>query len=154
LNDPLRCGVTDANGVVNLDSRDCATQFPITIGGNPNLAPERSDNFTAGVVFEPSNNYSFGFDAFYIRLKDTIIFGVAPTAILADIPRFGDFVTRGPPEPATPGLPGRIININQVNLNFGETRVVGVDADLRGRFDIGRAGVINASLVGSWFQQY
>ncbi|HWK49595.1 MAG TPA: TonB-dependent receptor, partial [Steroidobacter sp.] len=62
LNDPERCNVVDANGVLNQDSRDCATQFPITIGGNPNLKPEESDNYTLGVVFEPSANYSFGFD--------------------------------------------------------------------------------------------
>ncbi len=154
LNDPERCGVTDANGVVNTDSRDCATQFPITIGGNPNLQPETSDNYTLGVVFEPSANYSFGFDGFYVKLKDTIIFGVAPTAILADINRFGNFVTRGAPEAATPGLPGRIINIDQVNLNFGETRVGGVDADFRLRFDIGRAGALNASITGTYFTKY
>ena len=154
LNDPARCGVADANGVVNQDSRDCATQFPITLGGNPNLKPEESDNYTLGVVFEPSGNYSFGFDGFYVKLKDTIIFGVAPTAILADIDRFGSFVTRGAPEAATPGLPGRIVNIDQVNLNFGETRVGGVDADFRARFDIGRAGAINASIVGTYFTKY
>lgn len=154
LNDPQRCNVADANGVVNQDSRDCATQFPITIGGNPNLKPEESDNYTLGVVFEPSNNYSFGLDAFYVKLKETIIFGVAPTAILADISRFGDLVTRGPPEAATPGLPGRITNIDQVNLNFGETRVGGVDADFRARFDIGHAGAINASIVGTYFTKY
>jgi iron complex outermembrane receptor protein len=154
LNDPARCGVADANGVINQDSRDCATQFPITLGGNPDLKPEESDNYTLGVVFEPSANYSFGFDAFYVRLKDTIIFGVAPTAILADIDRFGSFVTRGLPEAATPGLPGRIVDIDQVNLNFGETKVGGVDADLRARFDIGRAGAINASIVGTYFTKY
>jgi iron complex outermembrane receptor protein len=154
LNDPARCNVADANGVVNQDSRDCATQFPITIGGNPDLKPEESDNYTLGVVFEPSGNYSFGFDGFYVKLKDTIIFGVAPTAILADIDRFGSFVTRGAPEAATPGLPGRIVNIDQINLNFGETRVSGVDADFRARFDLGNAGSLNASIVGTYFTKY
>ncbi|WP_116807623.1 TonB-dependent receptor [Steroidobacter cummioxidans] len=154
LNDPERCNVVDANGVLNQDSRDCATQFPITIGGNPNLKPEESDNYTLGVVFEPSADYSFGFDGFYIKLKETIIFGVNPTAILTDIGRFGDLVTRGPPEVATPGLPGRIINIDQVNLNFGETKVAGVDADFRARFDIGKAGALTASIVGTYFAKY
>lgn len=154
LNDPERCNVVDANGVLNQDSRDCATQFPITIGGNPNLKPEESDNYTLGVVFEPSANYSFGFDGFYVKLKETIIFGVNPTAILADIPRFGGLVTRGAPEVATPGLPGRIVNIDQVNLNFGETRVGGVDADFRARFDIGKAGALTASIVGTYFTKY
>lgn len=154
LNDPARCGVADANGVVNEDSRDCATQFPIALGGNPNLKPEESDNYTLGIVYEPTPSFSFGFDGFQVKLKDTIIFGVSPTAILADIDRFGAFVTRGAPEAATPGLPGRITQIDQVNLNFGETKVSGVDADFRLRFDIGRAGQLTTSIVGTYFTKY
>jgi iron complex outermembrane receptor protein len=154
LNDPERCGVADANGVVNEDSRDCATQFPITLGGNPDLKPEESENYTLGIVIEPSPNVSVGFDAFRVNLEDTIIFGVSPTAILADTAQFGDLVTRGAPEPATPGLPGRIVDINQVNLNFGETKVEGVDADLRLRFDAGNVGTFNAAIVGTYFTKY
>lgn len=154
LNDPARCGVADANGVVNQDSRDCATQFPITLGGNPDLKPEESDNYTLGIVFEPSANLSFGFDGFLVKLKDTIIFGVAPTSILDDIDRFGSLVTRGAPEVATPGLPGRIVDIQQVNLNFGETKVGGVDADFRARFEVGGGGAITASIVGTYFTKY
>lgn len=154
LNDPERCNVADANGVINQDSRDCATQFPITLGGNPDLKPEESENYTLGVVVEPSPNFSFGFDAFRVNLEDTIIFGVSPTSILDDIAQFGDLVTRGAPEPATPGLPGRIVDINQVNLNFGETKVEGVDADLRVRFDAGGIGTFAASIVGTYFTKY
>ena len=154
LNDPARCGVADANGVVNQDSRDCATQFPITLGGNPALKPEESENYTLGVVFEPSPAFSVGFDAFRVNLEDTIIFGVSPTAILADIEQFGSFVTRGAPEPGTPGLPGRIVDITQVNLNFGETKVEGVDADMRTRFEIGNAGTFTAAIVGTYFTKY
>ena len=154
LNDPERCGQVDANGVVNLDSLDCATQFPILLGGNPQLKSEESDNYTLGFVVEPSPNFSFGFDGFYVKLKETIIFGVSPTAILGDIERFGQFVTRGAPDPATPGLPGRIIQIDQVNLNFGETKVQGVDADFRLRFETANAGAFTASVVGTYFWKY
>lgn len=154
LNDPERCNVADANGVVNQDSRDCATQFPITLGGNPDLKPEESENYTLGVVFEPSADFSIGFDAFRIDLEDTIIFGVSPTSILADTQQFGQLVTRGAPEAATPGLPGRIVNIDQVNLNFGETKVEGVDADLRVRFDAGAIGTFYGSIVGTYFTKY
>lgn len=154
LNDPERCNVADANGVINQDSRDCATQFPITLGGNEDLKPEESENYTLGIVIEPSPNFSLGFDAFRVNLEDTIIFGVSPTAILADTAQFGGLVTRGAPEAGTPGLPGRIVNINQVNLNFGETKVEGVDADLRLRFDAGDVGTFAASIVGTYFTKY
>jgi iron complex outermembrane receptor protein len=154
LNDPERCNQADANGVINQDSRDCATQFPITLGGNPDLEPETSENYTLGIVFEPNPNLSFGVDAFRVNLEDTIIFGVSPTAILGDTTAFGDLVTRAAPEPGTPGLPGRIVDINQVNLNFGETKVEGVDADLRVRVDAGRIGRLAAAIVGTYFTQY
>jgi iron complex outermembrane receptor protein len=154
LNDPERCNQADANGVINQDSRDCATQFPITLGGNPDLEPETSENYTLGIVIEPNPNFSFGVDAFRVNLEDTIIFGVSPTAILADTTQFGNLVTRGSPEPGTPGLPGRIVDITQVNLNFGETRVEGVDADLRVRMDAGHMGTFAAALVGTYFTKY
>jgi iron complex outermembrane receptor protein len=154
LNDPERCNQPDANGIINQDSRDCATQFPITLGGNPDLKPEESENYTLGVVVEPTPEFSFGVDAFRVNLEDTIIFGVSPTAILANTEQFGDLVTRGPPEPGTPGLPGRITSINQINLNFGETKVEGVDADVRVRFDAGGFGTFAAAIVGTYFTKY
>lgn len=154
LNDPERCNQADANGVINQDSRDCSTQFPITLGGNPDLKPETSENYTLGIVIEPSPNLSFGIDAFRVNMEDTIIFGVSPTAILADTAQFGALVTRGAPEPGTPGLPGRIVDINQMNLNFGETKVEGVDADLRVRIDAGSIGTLGAAIVGTYFTKY
>src|SRR6266568_2467242 len=51
LTDPQRCPTTG-------DPKDCLTQFPITVGGEPNLKPEISTNRTLGVVFEPVNNTS------------------------------------------------------------------------------------------------
>src|SRR6266700_8214749 len=78
LNDPLRCNRTDANGVVNTDSRDCGTQFPIVLGGNPSLKSEESKNYTIGVVLEPVKNVSLALDAFQIKLTNPIIFGVEP----------------------------------------------------------------------------
>ena len=153
LNDPERCNRVDDNGNLNQDSRDCATQFPITLGGNPDLKPEESENYTLGIVVEPTPSFSFGFDAFRINLEDTIIFGVSPTTILANTAQFGDLITRGAPEAATPGLPGRITNIDQVNLNFGETKVEGVDADVRVRFDTG-IGTIAAAIIGTYFSKY
>ena len=45
-------------------------------GGEPNLKPEKSTNFTLGMVLEPINNVSFGIDDFNIRLENTIVNGV------------------------------------------------------------------------------
>ena len=154
LSDPLRCNKTDANGVVNNSANDCLTQFPITIGGNPNLKPEESDNYTLGIVLEPVKNFSASVDYFNVKLKNTIIFGVEPASILNDLATFGSLVERGPADPSTPGLPGRITRISQQNLNFGETKVEGYDLDLRYRWTAGSAGDFRLALSGTYFDKY
>jgi iron complex outermembrane receptor protein len=154
LNDPARCRVRDANGVLNEDSNDCGTQFNILTGGNTQLKPEESDNFTLGLVFEPTNSVSVALDAFKIKLKNTIIFGVDTNAILNNPTRFASFITRGAPDPSTPGLPGHVVQINQTNLNFGETRVDGLDIDLRLRLPAGEAGNFTIALNGTYFDKY
>jgi iron complex outermembrane receptor protein len=60
----------------------CATPKPayctasyslgLTSVGNPNLKPEKSTNFTAGVVFEPVRNVSLSVDYYNIYKKDLI----------------------------------------------------------------------------------
>ena len=144
LSDPLRCPTTG-------NSNDCITQFPITIGGNPDLKPETSLNRTVGVVFEPTTGTSFGVDLWSVNLRDSIIFGVDPNLVLADLTRFGFLVTRGP---AAGGLPGPITNIFQGNLNFGQTKVRGVDFDARWRLPATPLGVFTLSFNGTYIDKY
>jgi iron complex outermembrane receptor protein len=63
--DPLRCPQTGS-------PRDCNTQFTTKLGGNPNLAPETSTNYTAGAVWEPLKGFSMGLEYFYIKMKNVI----------------------------------------------------------------------------------
>lgn len=154
LSDPLRCNRRDTNGNVNNSANDCLTQFPIRVGGSSSLKPEESDNYTLGFVLEPVRDFSASLDAFKIKLKNTIIFGVQPSAILADPVTYASFITRGAGDPATPGLPGHIAEINQINLNFGETRIRGLDVDLRYRLRTGGAGDVRFALSGTYFDKY
>ena len=129
LNDPLRC---DATG----STLDCGTQFPITNGGNSGLTPEKSENYTAGIVLEPNNYFSAAFDYFNIKLKDTISQGIPAATILSDLGRYGSLVTRGAPtgetDPVTGALlPGPIIDIVQTNLNLGGNQSLGMGYRLK-----------------------
>jgi len=144
LNDPARCG---SNGN---DSRDCLTQFNILLGGNTQLKPEESDNYTLGVVFEPLTGLSIGLDGFKVKLKNTIIFGIDPEEILAD-PQFASFITREAP---SNGLPGHILQIDQRNLNFGETHVTGIDVDFRWRMPQTAFGRFTVSANGTYFETF
>jgi iron complex outermembrane receptor protein len=64
-NDPLRCPITGS-------PRDCDAQFTTKLGGNPALSPEKSDNYTAGIVLEPMPGLTLGAEYFYIKVKDAI----------------------------------------------------------------------------------
>ena len=147
LNDPLRCPTTNS-------SVDCGTQFPITLGGNTALKPEESLNRTIGIVLEPTPNVSFGADLWSVDVRNTIIFGVTPEAILTDPARFGFLITRAAPDASCPGCPGRIINIDQRNLNLGETKVRGVDIDARWRFPSTSIGAFTLSFNGTYIDKY
>ena len=147
ISDPLRCPTTG-------NSNDCQTQFSQITGGNSKLKPETSDNFTLGFVFEPVQNFSMAVDGFKIKVKETIIYGLTPSTILGDLGQFGALVTRGPVQAAFPKLPGPITSIDQTNLNLGETRVAGVDIDLRSVFPAGEAGRFAVRLNGTYFHQY
>ncbi len=157
LNDNFRCPRTG-------DPKDCLTQFAITVGGEPNLKPEISTNRTLGVVFEPVNNTSIALDWWSVDLKDTIIFGISPQAILDDPVKFGSLVTRAAPDtsgscaasagpPPVPACPGQVTNINQINTNLGETKVRGLDVDFRQRIPTA-AGVYTLGLNGTHFLRY
>ena len=66
--DPVRCpGGVPIAGVSKSDN--CAVQFMSLIGGNKNLQPEKSKNWTVGLVFEPVADVNAGVDFWWIRLS-------------------------------------------------------------------------------------
>ena len=148
LTDPVRCPTT-ADGI-----KDCSTQFGTTNGGNLRLKSEKSDNLTFGILLEPTKDLTVGFDAFKITLKDTISQGLAQSFILANLTKYGSFVTRGAVDLAFPTLPGPIISIDQTNINTGETRLAGVDVDLKWRLNAGDVGRFVLAFNGTYFMKY
>jgi len=67
------CSATMANGQVN----PYAQSYSIGGGfsGNPNLKPETSQSFTAGVVFEPTRWLSLTADFYHVKKDNTIVAG-------------------------------------------------------------------------------
>ncbi len=147
LTDPLRCPTTSS-------SNDCETQFNIRVGGRSSLKSEESTNITAGIVLEPTSAISLAFDAFAVKLTNRIIFGIQPSAILADQVKYGSLITRGPVDPAFPNVPGPITSIDQINLNLGETKVRGLDVDWKFKFPLAEAGSLQLALNGTYFDKY
>jgi iron complex outermembrane receptor protein len=147
LSDPLRCPTTN-------DTFDCATQFPVTFGGNVALQPEKSKQYSAGFVIEPMQSTSVTVDFFDIYLKNVIVNGITPAVVLADLAQYGGLVTRAAPDSQFPTLPGRIINIDQRYINLGAAKLQGIDLGVQyaaPRQDWGR---LRFSLNGTYFIKY
>ena len=155
LDDPLRCATTNS-------SNDCATQFPITLGGNAALKPETARHTSLGFVFELTPNASIGIDWFNVDLKNTIVFGVDPSAVLGNPGAYGALITRGPCSVAdlatfsAAGIPcvGPITSLNQLNQNFGQTKITGIDVDMRWRIATEQAGNFTLGLNGTRLSKY
>ena len=148
LNDPIRCPVT------NDQTADCNAQFGVLFGGNQSLKPEESEQTTAGVVFEPIPNASVSVDWFKINLKNAITNGISPLTILGDLNQFGGLVTRGPPTPNFPNLPGPITSIVQTYINLGALKLEGLDLEGHYRTPTMSWGRLSFDGSGTYYTKY
>ncbi len=151
LSDPLRCPTTGS-------SLDCNTQFNITTGGLSSLRPEKSESYTAGLVFEPTANVHLGIDFFKVNISNSIVVGgVGAPVILGSeqfTQQFANRITRGPADPTVPGAYGPIVSIDQTNQNLFDIRIRGIDADFTWRFANNETGRWTLGISGTYFQQY
>jgi iron complex outermembrane receptor protein len=151
LSDPIRCPVTANTGI------DCDTQFAVVFGGNPQLSPEKSKQWSFGVVFEPHQGWSVSLDWFDLYLKDSITNGIAPATILNDLEsyaQYGNLVTRAAPDAANPNLPGRIISIDQRYINLGGVKIQGIDANVQFSAPPTPVGRFRLTMSGTYYIKY
>lgn len=146
LSDPIRCPITHDTGL------DCQTQFGVIFGGNPDLKPEKSEQFTLGVVLEPTNALSVSADYFKIRLNNGITNGIPISTILGDLGTYGSLVQRAPS--SDPNLPGRITGILQTYINLGATHIEGIDAEVHYKFPQMRYGRLRFDMQGTYYSRY
>jgi iron complex outermembrane recepter protein len=123
--DPLRCPYT------NLPT-DCGSgQVSSLTLANPSLKPEKSRNYTFGVVLQPIRQVHISVDWWEIRRTGEIESGFA-----------GGTDIRGPVQAAYPTLPGPVLTITSPYLNLGLDEPKGLDYELQSRFDLGKAGTL------------
>ncbi len=168
-NDPIRCpNSTPIGGFVNA-GLECDAQFQNQLGGNPALTPEKSKQWTIGVIFEPTNAASIGADYWSIRrrnsigaLGDTTVFDVYGAADPltaggrfvrnvrnADGTCVGDLA--GSPTPAS--VPCSINYVIQGQQNLGKFALSGIDLTGSMRFPTG-AGQLTLKGEGTYITQY
>ena len=60
------------NGGAQFNPNFCNAQLKIKQGGNPQLDPEKSHQYSAGFVLEPTRDVTFGADYFYVKQRQQI----------------------------------------------------------------------------------
>ncbi|HEX4694559.1 TonB-dependent receptor domain-containing protein [Sphingomonas sp.] len=134
LVDPTTC----PGGVVNA-TPGCQPITPdSSSGGNRNLGPETSKQYTFGAVLQPSSHLSLSADYWYIAVDNTIGTITIPQ-LLANINAFPDRITR------TAGI---ITAVDLRTGNFGSRRTRGVDFSGRGNIEA-LGGVFSAGFDGT-----
>jgi iron complex outermembrane receptor protein len=129
-----------------------ASQYNGLAGGNPNLTPEKSDTYSAGIVITPHflHDFSMSFDYFNIKLVDTIGAIGADTiinnCIASGNPTFCDAIHRDPNGSLFKTNAGYIAD---TRVNFGALTTRGVDTKLNYRMPIDNFGSLLFNLEGT-----
>ncbi len=141
--DPIQCPTFNPNNPA------CSFQFQTVTGGNPNLKPEKSRNYTLGLVLKPVRNLTLDLDSYWIYLRDAITpGGLAYNVILQNAQtatEFASYITRD--------AAGNIVFISQTNANLFKEYVSGLDVNLDYDIPLG-PGYILLRGNGSYYYKY
>ena len=115
-----------------------AGQYNSLFGGNPDLAPEKADTITAGVILQPLRRLVFTADYWDIKINEVV--GVVPQEVAlgqcaeTGNAQFCDLINRGPGGTLWLGQAGYVITTNQ---NLGSLHYRGLDFGLDYSMDVG-----------------
>lgn len=150
-NDPVQCPGGVAGPGVD-PGVACGQQFLRQTGGNQNLQPEKSKNFTLGLVFEPVRDLTMGVDFWWIRLRNSID-AFPDTAIFGDPVRYARRFHRAPDGSLTPDGqdPGYVMSAND---NLGKTNTNGIDFSANYRYRLGGGTSVSLGFLGTYVDKY
>jgi iron complex outermembrane recepter protein len=142
---PLRAGVT-ASFVRDPVSGE-TTQLPIDRSSNPELKPEKSKQFSLGVVFEPSREWNASLDYWAIRKTD-IISEIGEETIFTNPVYYND------PSIVRRFSDGFIEVITVKKENRGKLNTAGIDLSVGWRGAPSDSGRFGARLDGTLVTEY
>lgn len=127
------------------------TDFQTTslTGGNPDLKPETSTQYSLGMVLQPIRSLSVGLDFFNIQVNDTIAQPSDQEIVTNNLngdPAYANLVVRDPTTQA-------ITLIRQVLANSGKLVVQGYDLDMNYTENLG-PGVLSLGLQGTYYTKF
>lgn len=108
------------------------SQYNVISGGNENLKPETSKQYTVGMRFEPSTKFSMGLDLWDVQMRDAVS-GVSQQQAFGDPVKFRNLFTTYT-EPSTGNT---YWAFNQLSVNIGRAHYRGIDWDFTGRHNFG-----------------
>ncbi len=122
--DPRDC----PNGQIISSNPLCqAIQPEIIEGANRNLRPEKSKQFSLGIVFQPTSNFTMTIDGWKIQRSDTLV-GLTLQELAANFNLFSDRYLRATPT-------GPVLAIDQRLINAGSSITSGIDFLVNGSID-------------------
>ncbi len=130
----------DTIGCAKYNSQCYSDQIPTTESGNPNLKPEKSKQFSFGMVWEPVSSFSATIDYWSVRKTDVIKF--APETLIDTDPAYVEkFITRD--------SDGYILNWALTAQNQGKETKSGIDLNFAYRLKLDGAGKVTTRLSGT-----
>jgi iron complex outermembrane receptor protein len=144
-NDPVLCPGGTAIPGAN-PNIVCEQQQNIRGGGNPNLAPERSRTWSAGVVFEPLPSLTVSADVWNIKLKDQIN-ALAEQTIFGDFAKYQNLFVYD-------ASGTRLNYVLDITSNLGEVHTRGLDLSLLYRLPRNPFGNVSLSIDGTYVNKY
>ena len=150
---------------------DCLAGLPSFVASNPDLKPETSKSFTAGVVWEVSKNTSFAADLFHIERKDEIgtrtvsdILKAEASLPAGQLVRVDNTATDNefislarkyaPTHTQSFGPVGKLGLVYNPYVNTGKTKVSGLDFDAETRLKLGAYGELKLEMEGAYLWKY
>lgn len=145
--DPLGCG---KGGISKTDPDYCGLQPDKLTGGRDGLRPEKSKQFSAGIVVAPTRAFNASLD--YWRIEKTDVIESPEGTYFADPVRNAAYITRGPV--IVTGVPGPITQIDSRLRNLGGLNTSGLDLSLDWRSAATEFGKFGVSLNGTYVIDY
>jgi iron complex outermembrane receptor protein len=128
-----------------------ASQLRVSEGGNPDLDAEESDNWSAGLVWQPVENFRFALDYYNVEV-DQAVGTPNPTDVIN--------ACYATPNLAAPecarferNLSGNIVTFLLLNENLATAETSGVDWNSTYTLDTG-FGQLQFDWLGNWLNEY
>ncbi len=151
---PTRCAVRTRTGPTPATTPTATRSSRRPSAATRTCKPEKANQTTVGVVWEPLNGASLGVDWFYIDLKNIVTNGVPIATILTRRPTatYSGLVTRA--ATCAGGQPCPITAIAQNFVNVGKEKIQGIDVDARFTSPSTDFGRFRALVTGTYYISY